>query len=105
MNTQNGRQRPRCRPFSRTAGGEESPPAQSSLAAAALTGPLAACLRAGLRRLAFGRLEAGGEEVELADKMAAARAQFPFEVAVMLGDNLYGRETPSAYVDRFERPY
>ena len=44
-------------------------------------------------------------QFELADQMAAARAQFPFEFAVMLGDNLYGRETPSAYVDRFERPY
>ena len=44
-------------------------------------------------------------QFELADKMVAARAQFPFEFAVMLGDNLYGRETPSAYVDRFERPY
>jgi predicted phosphodiesterase len=44
-------------------------------------------------------------QFELADKMVAARAQFPFEFAVMLGDNLYGRESPSAYVDRFERPY
>jgi predicted phosphodiesterase len=44
-------------------------------------------------------------QFELADKMVAARAQFPFEFAVMLGDNLYGRETPSAYVNRFERPY
>jgi predicted phosphodiesterase len=44
-------------------------------------------------------------QFELADTMAAARAQFPFEFAVMLGDNLYGRETPSAYVNRFERPY
>ena len=45
------------------------------------------------------------KQFELADQMAAARAQFPFEFAVMLGDNLYGRESPSAYVERFERPY
>jgi predicted phosphodiesterase len=44
-------------------------------------------------------------QFELADQMAAARAQFPFEFAVMLGDNLYGRENANAYVERFERPY
>jgi predicted phosphodiesterase len=37
--------------------------------------------------------------------MAEARAQFPFEFAVMLGDNIYGREAPGEYVKRFELPY
>jgi predicted phosphodiesterase len=44
-------------------------------------------------------------QFELAERMVAARAQFPFEFAVMLGDNIYGREAPVEYVRRFERPY
>lgn len=44
-------------------------------------------------------------QFELAERMVAAHAQFPFEFAVMLGDNIYGREAPAEYVKRFERPY
>ena len=44
-------------------------------------------------------------QFELAKRMVAARAQFPFDFAVMLGDNIYGREAPGEYVLRFERPY
>jgi hypothetical protein len=41
----------------------------------------------------------------VATKIAEARQRFPFEFAIMLGDNLYGSEGPSAYVRKFERPY
>jgi hypothetical protein len=44
-------------------------------------------------------------QFELAKRMSEARAQFPFEFAVMLGDNIYGREAPGEYVKRFELPY
>jgi hypothetical protein len=44
-------------------------------------------------------------QFELAQRMVAARAQFPFDFAVMLGDNLYGREAPRSYVQQFEQPY
>ena len=44
-------------------------------------------------------------QFQLAERMVAARAQFPFEFGVMLGDNIYGREVASAYLARFERPY
>jgi predicted phosphodiesterase len=44
-------------------------------------------------------------QFELAERMVAARAQFPFDFGVMLGDNIYGREAASAYLARFERPY
>jgi hypothetical protein len=37
--------------------------------------------------------------------MAKARAIFPFEFAVMMGDNLYGRERPTDYVKKFEKPF
>ena len=37
--------------------------------------------------------------------MVEARSRFPFDFAIMLGDNLYGAENPSDFVDKFERPY
>jgi hypothetical protein len=47
----------------------------------------------------------GSAQMAIARQLAAARARFPFEFAIMLGDNLYGRERPGDYVDKFERPY
>lgn len=48
-----------------------------------------------------------GERVqyEVAQQMAAARATFPFEFVIMLGDNLLGRQEPEDFVTKFERPY
>lgn len=45
------------------------------------------------------------EQQEVADQMAAARKVFPFEFAIMLGDNLYEFQGPGDYVTKFERPY
>lgn len=42
---------------------------------------------------------------EVAAAIVKARERFPFEFAIMMGDNLYGRERPSDYVNKFERPY
>lgn len=44
-------------------------------------------------------------QYEVGEQMAAARARFPFELVLMLGDNLYGRQRPEDFVDKFERPY
>jgi 3',5'-cyclic AMP phosphodiesterase CpdA len=44
-------------------------------------------------------------EYEVGRQMAAARATFPFEFVLMLGDNMYGRQDPQDFVDKFERPY
>jgi 3',5'-cyclic AMP phosphodiesterase CpdA len=44
-------------------------------------------------------------QYELGARLAAARASFPFEFVLMVGDNLYGRQKPADYVDKFERPY
>ncbi len=41
----------------------------------------------------------------VAAKIAEAYKRFSFEFAIMLGDNLYGSEGPSAYVNKFEKPY
>jgi predicted phosphodiesterase len=42
---------------------------------------------------------------EVADQMWRSRAVFPFEFAIMLGDNLYGSERPQDYARKFEVPY
>jgi Calcineurin-like phosphoesterase len=45
------------------------------------------------------------EQLEIAKQLALSRARFPFEFAIMLGDNLYGKERPRDYENKFERPY
>ena len=45
------------------------------------------------------------EQFAIARQLAIFHRQFPFEFAIMLGDNLYGRERPSDYEEKFERPY
>ena len=42
---------------------------------------------------------------QVAQRIAEAHKTFPFDFAIMLGDNLYGSEGPSAYLNKFERPY
>jgi Calcineurin-like phosphoesterase len=44
-------------------------------------------------------------QYELAAKLAGSWGQFPFEFVLMMGDNIYGRETASEYEKKFERPY
>jgi 3',5'-cyclic AMP phosphodiesterase CpdA len=44
-------------------------------------------------------------QYDVGQQMAAARDAFPFELVIMLGDNMYGRQQPQDFVDKFERPY
>src|SRR5258706_16249137 len=44
-------------------------------------------------------------QYELARTMDGFRKLFPFEFVITLGDNLYGGNSPSDYVIRFEQPY
>jgi hypothetical protein len=44
-------------------------------------------------------------QTETAAQMWKAHAIFPFEFAIMLGDNLYGSERPQDFVAKFERPF
>jgi 3',5'-cyclic AMP phosphodiesterase CpdA len=44
-------------------------------------------------------------QYEVGQQMAAVRERFPFELVIMLGDNMYGRQRPEDFVDKFERPY
>jgi predicted MPP superfamily phosphohydrolase len=44
-------------------------------------------------------------EYEIGRQMAAVHATFPFDLVIMLGDNMYGSQTPKDFVNKFERPY
>ena len=42
---------------------------------------------------------------EVGARMEAFRQKFPFELVLMVGDNLYGGEKPSDFASKFETPY
>jgi calcineurin-like phosphoesterase family protein len=44
-------------------------------------------------------------QYRVAEKLVASRSTFPYEFVLMMGDNLYGTDSPSAYDKKFERPY
>lgn len=44
-------------------------------------------------------------QYDVAAQMVEAHKQFPFEFAIMLGDNMYGSQRPADFVSKFERPY
>ena len=44
-------------------------------------------------------------ETETGAQMWRAHSVFPYEFAIMLGDNLYGSERPQDFMAKFERPY
>jgi predicted MPP superfamily phosphohydrolase len=47
----------------------------------------------------------GSDQFAVARMVTAYRAKFPFDFAILLGDNLYGRESPRDYARKFEVPY
>jgi 3',5'-cyclic AMP phosphodiesterase CpdA len=44
-------------------------------------------------------------EYDVGRQMAAYHERFPFELVIMLGDNLYGRQEAKDFVAKFEEPY
>ncbi len=44
-------------------------------------------------------------QTETGAQMWKAHSIFPYEFAIMLGENMYGSERPQDYVSKFERPY
>jgi hypothetical protein len=44
-------------------------------------------------------------QYEVAKQMVAWHAKFPFDMAIMLGDNLYGSQEPRDFILKFEMPY
>ena len=47
----------------------------------------------------------GSGQTAVATQMATWRKSFPFEFAIMMGDNLYGNESPRDYEKKFSIPY
>jgi len=50
-----------------------------------------------------GRGDSG--QLEMARMMEAVHAKFPFTFMIMVGDNMYGADTPGDYQRKFEQPY
>lgn len=44
-------------------------------------------------------------EYDVAAQMIAARKGFPFDMVIMLGDNLYGQQQPDDFIKKFAKPY
>jgi len=63
-------------------------------------------LKDSLKFVAIGDNGTGDKpQYDLAEKMNAWHRQFPFELVIMLGDNIYGRQRPQDFIDKFENPY
>jgi predicted phosphodiesterase len=45
------------------------------------------------------------EQYEIGKLLADARARFPYEFVIMVGDNMYGSQSPADFVKKFETPY
>src|SRR5215471_8064286 len=59
-----------------------------------------------VRFAAFGDMGTGTTpQYELAGMMNSFHAKFPFDFVVMLGDNIYGGNTPTDFSRKFEMPY
>ena len=44
-------------------------------------------------------------QYDVGRQMESAHAKFPFDLVIMLGDNMYGRQEPQDFVAKFEEPY
>jgi 3',5'-cyclic AMP phosphodiesterase CpdA len=59
-----------------------------------------------LKFLAMGDNGTGDrEQYEVGQQMAKLRGTFPFDLVIMLGDNMYGGQSPADYRKKFEQPY
>jgi predicted phosphodiesterase len=86
----------------------QAPRGQVTGSALPAPGPTASLPKDGdsIKFLVIGDTGTGSRsQYDVGARIAEAYKQFPFEFAIMLGDNLYGTEGPSAYVNKFEKPY
>jgi hypothetical protein len=44
-------------------------------------------------------------QYDVGRQMAAARDRFPFDLVLLLGDNMYGRQEPADFITKFQQPY
>jgi hypothetical protein len=47
----------------------------------------------------------GTDQKHIAQRLTAMRNTFPFDIVLMMGDNLYGNENPRDYETKFAEPY
>jgi hypothetical protein len=45
------------------------------------------------------------EQYDLGEQMGRVHSQFPFQLMITVGDNLYGGQRPADFVKKFETPY
>jgi predicted phosphodiesterase len=77
----------------------EVQPPQAAAATAAVQQPA-------LKFAILGDTGTGGKpQYEVGEKLTAARATFPFEFVILLGDNMYGGESAKDFQNKFEKPY
>jgi predicted phosphodiesterase len=75
-------------------------------AAAAATAVMAPTAESSLRFAVLGDTGTGDRpQYQIGAELAKARAVFPFEFVIMVGDNLYGSERPQDFQRKFELPY
>jgi 3',5'-cyclic AMP phosphodiesterase CpdA len=59
-----------------------------------------------LRMAVIGDTGTGSKsQFDIAQRLVEARQAFPFDLVLMLGDNMYGSERPQDFEKKFERPY
>jgi hypothetical protein len=77
------------------------------LAAPAVSQDLSLPVRPGSVRFAvLGDTGSGHpQQYEVGRQMVRFRQRFPFETVILLGDNMYGADTPDDYRHKFEDPY
>ena len=63
-------------------------------------------IEGGVRFAVLGDIGTGDKPAhEIADLAGKAREEFPFDIALLLGDNIYGSERPRDYEQKFEFVY
>lgn len=59
-----------------------------------------------LRMAVIGDTGTGSKsQYEVGQRLVEARQAFPFQIVLMLGDNMYGSERPQDFASKFEKPY
>ena len=93
-------------PVAQTTAGRTAATAQGRGAAAVLPTSTLPKDKDSIKFLVIGDSGTGGrQQYEVAQRIVEAHKQFTFDFAIMLGDNMYGSESASAFVNKFEKPY
>jgi len=93
-------------PIAQTGAGRNAATVQGRGAAAVLPTSTLPKDKDSVKFLVIGDSGTGGrQQYEVAQRIVEAYKQFTFGFAIMLGDNMYGSESASAFVNKFEKPY